>query len=178
MQWLPRAFETEVRRLLRILLVRFRTLPTNANGKRGLLYAERRDRLSVPKDTTNNFGRARIADSAGAAGAIIAALCCAGTPFIVGGLAAMGLTFLRSDAILWPLMLISLAVALWGFWQGRAVHHRVGPLALGVMGAASLACGVIIVHGPPAMTMIYSGAVVLVGATVWNVRERRLLVRH
>lgn len=127
----------------------------------------------MPKDTTNKPGKVRIADSAGAAGAIFAALCCAGTPLIVGALAAMGLTFLRSDAILWPLMLISLAVALWGFWQGRAVHHRIGPLALGVIGAAALACGVIIVHGPPAMAMIYGGAVVLVGATVWNVVARR-----
>ena len=127
----------------------------------------------MPKDTTNKPGKARIADSAGATGAIFAALCCAGTPLIVGALAAMGLTFLRSDAILWPLMLISLGVALWGFWQGRAVHRNAGPIVLGVIGAVALACGVIIVHGPPALTMIYGGAVVLVGATVWNIVARR-----
>ena len=89
----------------------------------------------------------------------------------------MGLTFLRTDAILWPIMLISLGVALWGFWQGRAVHRKTGPLALGVIGAVSLACGVIVVHGPPAMTMIYGGAVLLVGATAWNLLARRLAVR-
>ena len=133
--------------------------------------------MSASTDTTNKLGKARIADSAGAAGAIIAALCCAGTPLIVGALAAMGLTFLRSDAILWPLMLISLGVALWGFWQGRAVHRKSGPLAVGVIGAASLACGVIVVHGPPAMTMIYGGAVLLVGATAWNMLARRLAMR-
>jgi len=33
----------------------------------------------------------------------------------------------------------------------------------------SLACGVIVVHGPPAMPMIYGGAVALVVATLWNV---------
>ena len=142
-----------------------------------MLYTERRERLSAPMDTTNKLGKASIADSAGAAGAIIAALCCAGTPLIVGALAAMGLTFLRSDAILWPLMLISLGVALWGFWQGRAVHRKSGPLAIGVIGAASLACGVIVVHGPPAMTMIYGGAVLLVGATAWNMLARRLAMR-
>lgn len=133
--------------------------------------------MSAPKATANKLGSARIADSAGAASAIIAALCCAGTPLIVGALAAMGLTFLRSDAILWPLMLISLGVAIWGFWLGRAVHRKSGPLAVGVIGAASLACGVIVVHGPPAMTMIYGGAVVLVGATAWNMLARRLAVR-
>jgi mercuric ion transport protein len=91
----------------------------------------------------------------------------------VSALAATGLSFLRRDAILWPLMLGSLAVALWGFVQGRALHHRVGPLVLGVIGAVSLACGVIVVHGPPAMEMIYGGAAALVAATVWNVSARR-----
>ncbi len=115
----------------------------------------------------------RAADGAGVTGAIIAALCCAGTPFIVSGLAAVGLGFLRTDAILWPLMLASLVVALWGFWQGMRVHRKAGPLALGLLGAASLACGVIFVHGPPATTMIYGGAIALMVATLWNVLARR-----
>src|ERR1017187_3517790 len=118
-------------------------------------------------------GQARMADGAGAAGAIIAALCCAGTPIIVSALAATGLSFVRRDAILWPLMLASLAVAIWGFWQGRALHRKAGPLVLGILGAVSLACGVMVVHGPPAMEMIYGGAAALVVATVWNVSARR-----
>lgn len=114
-----------------------------------------------------------IADSAGAFGAIVAALCCAGTPLIVGALGALGLSFLRRDAVLWPVMLGSLLVALWGFWRGLQVHRQAGPLALGVAGALSLASGVIVVHGFPAMQMIYGGAIVLVVATVWNVWARR-----
>lgn len=114
-----------------------------------------------------------IADSAGAGGAILAALCCAGTPLILSALAATGLTFLRRDAILWPLMLLSLVVALWGFRQGRLRHRNSGPLALGAVASISVACGVIVVHGPPAMQMIYGGAFGLVAATLWNVRARR-----
>lgn len=114
-----------------------------------------------------------IADAAGAGGAIFAALCCAGTPIIVSAFAAMGLTFLRKDAILWPVMLASLAVALWGFWQGRTQHRNSGPLVVGTVAAVSIAVGVIVVHGPPAMQMIYGGALVLILATVWNVRARR-----
>jgi len=106
-------------------------------------------------------------------GAIVAALCCAGTPIILSALAAVGLSFLRKDAILWPLMLASLLVALWGFWQGFRFHRKAGPLALGVAGAVSLACGVILVHGFPAMQMIYGGASALVIATFWNVWARR-----
>jgi hypothetical protein len=44
---------------------------------------------------------------------------------------------------------------------------------LGIAGAASLASGVIIVHGFPAMQMIYGGAIALVIATLWNVRAQR-----
>jgi mercuric ion transport protein len=103
----------------------------------------------------------------------VAALCCAGTPIILSALAATGLSFLKRDAVLWPVMLTSLAVALWGFWVGRSLHRNPGPLVLGVIGAASLACGVIVVHGPPAMTMIYGGAILLVVATMWNIWARR-----
>ena len=43
----------------------------------------------------------RFADAGGVAGAVVAALCCAGTPVIVGALGAVGLTFLRRDAVLY-----------------------------------------------------------------------------
>ena len=91
----------------------------------------------------------------------------------MAGLAAVGLGFLRRDAILWPLMLASLLLALWGFWCGTRTHGRVGPLTLGVVRAVSLAAGVIVVHGFPAMPMIYGGAALLVAATLWNVLARR-----
>jgi mercuric ion transport protein len=50
-------------------------------------------------------------DGGGVLGAVFAALCCAGTPLIVSGLATVGLSALRLDAIPWPLMLVSLGVA-------------------------------------------------------------------
>ena len=128
---------------------------------------------AVRPDRMTGHSGVQVADGAGVLGAILAALCCAGTPIIVSALAAAGLSFLRRDAILWPLMLGSLAVAQWGFWRGRQAHHKPGPFVLGMLGAASLALGVIVVHGPPAMSMIYSGAITLVLATTWNVWARR-----
>ena len=116
--------------------------------------------------------KAKLADGAGVAGAIFAALCCAGTPVIVSALSVVGLGFLRRDPILWPLMLGSLVVALWGFWQGRVQHRKSGPLVLGTLGAVSLASGVIVVHGFPAMQMIYGGSIALVVAVIWNIRAR------
>lgn len=129
--------------------------------------------MTEPAAAPPAHGRVRLADLAGTFGAIVAALCCAGTPLIVGALAVAGLSSLRRDAILWPVMLVSLAVALWGFLQGRRFHGNPGPLVSGAVGAASLAGGVIVVHGPPAMIMIYLGAVLLIVATLWNVSARR-----
>jgi mercuric ion transport protein len=111
-------------------------------------------------------------DGAGVFAAIVAALCCAGTPLIVGALAALGLSDLRKDAILWPVMLVSLLFALWGFWRGFRMHRHAGPLALGIAGALALALGVIVVHGPAAMPMIYGGSAALLAATFWNVAVR------
>lgn len=119
---------------------------------------------------------ARFADGAGVLGASFAALCCAGTPLIVSALAAVGLSFLRKDAILWPLMFASLAVALWGFWRGRQMHGSSGPLVVAVVGSVALVAGVVFIHGFPAKQVIWLGAVALIVATAWNVVRRRRCV--
>lgn len=113
-----------------------------------------------------------IADSAGVSGAILASLCCAGAPIILSVLAALGLSFLRNDSILLPFIGISLAVALWGFWQGRCMHGAYGPLLLAISASVALIAGVVFVHGFPARVLIGTGAIGLVVATVWNVGLR------
>jgi mercuric ion transport protein len=114
----------------------------------------------------------RAADLGGVAGAAFAALCCAGTPFVISGLAVLGLTFLKRDAILWPLMIASLLLALWGFWNGARVHGQRGPLVLALACSVGLTAGVIFIHGFPAMQMIWASIAGLVAATIWNVRRR------
>jgi mercuric ion transport protein len=113
------------------------------------------------------------ADSAGVLGAVFAALCCMGVPVILSVLAAVGLSWLRRDAILWPLMLLSLGTALWGLWGDRRRHGMVAPFGLGAAGSVALVAGVIFVHGPPARLLIDGGAVALVAATLWNIWARR-----
>lgn len=117
--------------------------------------------------------KAGTRDAAAVVGAVLAALCCAGTPIIIAGLTALGLGFLRRDGILWPVMLLALAVAVTGFWQGAQTHGRWGPFILGGLGAVSLASGVIVVHGFPAMQMIYGGGLVLLVGAAWNSIARR-----
>jgi mercuric ion transport protein len=115
----------------------------------------------------------RVADTGGVLGAVCASLCCAGTPLIIAGHSAVGLGFLKNDAILWPLMFISLAVAMWGFWTGRQLHGLTRPLIVALLGAVALVAGVVFIHGSPAMQVIWTGVVALIGATIWNVSARR-----
>jgi mercuric ion transport protein len=115
----------------------------------------------------------RFAGGVGVIGAAGAALCCAGAPIILSILAATGLSFLRTDAILIPIIGVALVIALWGFWTGRRVHGSSGPFSLGVAGSASLVAGVVFVHGVMAKVLIGAGALVLLAAAVWNARLPR-----
>jgi mercuric ion transport protein len=111
---------------------------------------------------------ARVADSAGVLGALFAALCCAGIPVIVGALSAVGLSFLRTDALLLPLLVVSLVVALWGLMKGRDVHGSSGPFLLGTVGGLSL---VLAVRGFG--WLLWPGTMLLIGAVIWNLVARR-----
>src|SRR4051812_13924659 len=89
----------------------------------------------------------RLAGGAGVVAAIGAALCCAGAPILLSILAATGLSFLRSDAILLPVIGIALLFALWGFWRSWQLHGSRAPFALGAGGSFALLAGVIYLHG-------------------------------
>ena len=115
----------------------------------------------------------RFAGGAGVIAASCAALCCAGAPIILGVLAATGLGFLRTDVILIPVIVAALLVALWGFWMGRRLHGSQGPFLLGVIGSVALVEGVVFIHGLPARILIGAGALILLGATLWNARLPR-----
>jgi mercuric ion transport protein len=113
-------------------------------------------------------GIERVADWAGPLGAVFAALCCLGVPFVVAALAAVGMSFLRSDPILWPLMIVSIIVALAGMLGGRRHHQTLAPFGLGVLASSALIAGVIFVHGFPAKELIYAGSLGLIAASIWN----------
>ena len=110
------------------------------------------------------------AGGAGAVAATCAALCCAGAPIIVSVLAATGLSFLRSDAILLPVILIAIAIALFGFAKGRGLHGSSMPLVVGVLGSVALVAGVVVLHGMISKVAIGAGAIALLVATIVNAR--------
>ncbi|HEV2641425.1 MAG TPA: MerC domain-containing protein [Candidatus Elarobacter sp.] len=112
----------------------------------------------------------QFAGGAGVVAASCAALCCAGAPIIVSVLAATGLSFLRTDAILLPIIGVALIIALAGFWAGRRIHRSNGPFMLGVVGSVALVAGVVFVHGVSAKVLIGAGAILLLVAMLWNAR--------
>lgn len=115
----------------------------------------------------------KFGGGAGVIAASCAALCCAGAPIIVSILAATGLSFLRTDAILLPIIAVALAIALVGFWTGRRIHGSNGPLVTGAVGSVALVAGVVFVHGMPAKVLIGAGTLLLLVAMLWNARLPR-----
>jgi mercuric ion transport protein len=77
-------------------------------------------------------------DKVGILGAAFAALCCLGVSAVLSVVTAVGLGFLINDAILLPLLILSLAVTLWGFFSGWKRHHNVAALVLGVFASLAL----------------------------------------
>jgi mercuric ion transport protein len=98
----------------------------------------------------------------GSLGAVFAALCCAGVPTVLGTLSAAGLGVLINDLVLFPLVLLSLGVALWGLGRGAVRHRLRGVLALGSLGALLLMVGIFL------YPLVYAGAAAMLGAALWN----------
>lgn len=112
----------------------------------------------------------RFVGGAGVVAASCAALCCAGAPIVLSVLSAAGLSWLRDDMILLPIIAGALGLALWGFWRRRRVYGVSGPLVLGVLGAVALVAGVVVLHGPTSKIGIGAGTLSLFAATIWNAR--------
>jgi mercuric ion transport protein len=78
------------------------------------------------------------ADKFGIVGAAFAALCCLGISAVLSVVSAIGLGFLIHDAVLLPLLIVSLLVAVWGLYSGWRRHRRPAALIIGGLGAVAL----------------------------------------
>lgn len=81
------------------------------------------------------------AETWGVVGAIFASACCLGFSWLVGLLTAVGAGFLIRDSILLPLLIIFLALTIWGLWHSSQRHHRSEALWIGLAGAILLIAG-------------------------------------
>lgn len=109
-------------------------------------------------------------DKLGVVGTFIAGACCLGLPAVLSIVTAVGLGFLIKDAILLPLMVVFLAVSLFGLYLGYRVHRR--PWALVLAGVSAVAAFFFIfVH-----TINFAAYLAIAGlvvASVFNVVLRR-----
>ncbi len=118
-------------------------------------------------ETAGGIDRARAshrATAAGLVGSTFALLCCAGVAPALGLVSAIGLGFLIHDAALIPLLVLALALTMWGIQQGRRCHGRNPPWVLGWVGSTLTLTGLFLW-----IPLAFAGFAVVVGASVWNV---------
>lgn len=101
----------------------------------------------------------RNLDKIGIGGAAFAALCCLGLPALLSIVSSIGLGFLVNDAVLLPLLAISLLLTLWGLYSGTRHHHHWSAFGIGVIGAVLM--GLSIWHGKGVYAGIGIAALVL-----------------
>jgi len=87
------------------------------------------------KPNNDGFLKRHI-DKFGVGGSLFAALCCLGFPALLAIVSAVGLGFLIHDAVLIPMLVIFLALTLYGLYQGMRRHGN--RLALGIGTAAAI----------------------------------------
>jgi len=106
------------------------------------------------------------ADKVGILGATFAALCCLGISAVLSVVTAIGLGFLIKDAILLPLLVLSLLIAMYGLYSGWKRHHN--PAALVVGGLAGVAL-VVFSYFHQSRPLAFSSIAALVAASILNI---------
>ncbi|MDX8410263.1 MAG: hypothetical protein R8K46_00110 [Mariprofundaceae bacterium] len=99
----------------------------------------------------------------GSLGAVLFGACCLALGPVLAALSAAGLGFLINDAILIPLLVLFLGIAVWGLAAARKKHARIGPLALGVTGAVGAVAGLWVF--PP---LSYASLAAVLSASIWD----------
>lgn len=108
----------------------------------------------------------RHLDKLGVAGSAFAALCCLGVPALVSFLSALGLGFLINDAILMPLLAVSLIMTVGGLYLGMKDHGHKLALALGVASALVIFVFIAVAFNK---ALAVTGILGLVGASLLNI---------
>lgn len=89
------------------------------------------------ESATTSFWKRHL-DKIGVGGSLFAALCCLGFPALLAILSAAGLGFLIHDAVLIPVLVVFLALTLYGLYHGMRRHGRRQALGIGVVASLIL----------------------------------------
>lgn len=114
----------------------------------------------------------------GILGSAFAALCCIGASVLIALMSAIGAGFLVQDRVLMAILFVSLAISLAGLMGVYRKRRKMTPLTIGIIGVAITLISVL-----SAWTAgVYIGLILLLGATIWNLRtgikEHRLEQEH
>ena len=115
--------------------------------------------------------RRRMAVLPAIGAALLPRLTCPCTlPAYAGLISSMGLGFLLKTAILLPLMVVSLVLAVAALGYRAERRRGFGPFAVGVVAAVALMIGKFLMepNTPISNTVVYGGIAALVGVSVWN----------
>src|SRR5258708_38224289 len=104
-------------------------------------------------------------DRAAVLGATIAALCCLGVPAILSVVSAIGLGFLIRDAVLAPLLILSVALVGFGLGRGLRRHRHRLPVVIGALASVALAAATLVA---PPRPILFASVAALVAASVMN----------
>ncbi len=99
-----------------------------------------------------------------------AAACPACLPAYAGVLSALGLGFLFNDRVLAPLIAAFLALGIVSVSWSTRNHRHAGPLVATLAGSGAVVAGRLIWSIP---LVLYGGAALLIGASIWNVWLKR-----
>lgn len=125
--------------------------------------------LIVGKLTRRGLGRWLAmagALPAAAIGSFPAAFCPACYPALAGLLSSMGLGAFADDAVLRPMTIALLAVAIAGLAYGARRTKRYLPTALGGLGALGMYAGLYWISSAP---LKWAGVAALIAASIWNI---------
>ncbi|RMG58774.1 MAG: MerC domain-containing protein [Deltaproteobacteria bacterium] len=106
----------------------------------------------------------------GAAGALIAALCCLGFAPFVSFLAAAGAGFLVNDLILAPLLVASLVVGGLGLYSSRKRHGNSIPLIAHIAAGTVIVLFTFVIFSKP---LVWGGIALLLAAPLYDIFLKR-----
>lgn len=128
----------------------------------------------MAKATHENFW-SKHTDKVGIGGSLFAALCCLGFPALISILSAIGLGFIVNDAILIPLLIVFLLVALGGLYLGVRHHGSWLAFIVGAIGAVVMFVSIAVVGNKVLAGIGIAGLIAASVLNVWLRMSRRSL---
>lgn len=119
----------------------------------------------------NPMDKTRTCTIGGAGGVgLLGLLCPLCIPAVAAFLSSIGLGFIATKEVIWPLLGFFFLLFLYGLAKGYKQHNKAWPLVIGVLGLVAVSLGNYVI-GSSVLT--YGGVAAAVGAAFWNIILRK-----